>query len=63
MTDLAHLMETPVESGTVFKCTREGCGGEVQVTKAPHLDARQPYTCCCGGEMEQVSTTEAIAGG
>lgn len=63
MKDMADLMETPVVENTIFKCTAQGCGCQVQVTHAPERDAAQPFTCCCGGAMEQVSTGEPIAGG
>jgi hypothetical protein len=63
MKDVADVMETPVKQGTVFRCTKPGCGGEVQVTHVPDLPVQQPYTCVCGGVMEQVSTDVPLAGG
>lgn len=63
MSDVGHLMETPVQVGTIFRCTAPDCGGEIQVTHAPRRPAVQPFVCSCGAEMEQVSTSEPIAGG
>ncbi len=63
MSDVSHLMETPVQVDTIFRCTKPGCGCEVQVIHVPQLPVTQPFACVCEGEMEQVSTNEPVAGG
>lgn len=45
-----------LQEGEKYRCTHEGCGCEIEVTRGPQGDGggdRDP-TCCCGSTMEKV---------
>jgi hypothetical protein len=46
-----------MQQGEKYQCPNDECGCEISVTKGSQLeDADQNPTCCCGEEMEPVTS-------
>jgi len=53
-----------MQVGEKYQCPNEECGCEISVTKVSQLeDADQNPTCCCGEEMEPVTSGAKSAAG
>lgn len=53
-----------MQQGEKYQCSNEDCGCEISVTRASQLeDAEDNPTCCCGEEMELMTTSAKSASG
>jgi hypothetical protein len=55
-------LDHPLEEGTVYRCSVEGCHAEIELRRPPQdMEPTQLFVDCCGHQMEKVSTDEPIA--